>query len=387
MTSQRRQPLTLALSLLLLGVGIEAVLHDGWGIFGNPHGGIAPGTRVEPTIPPTPRAPENPLHVWAQFTLCSRDRLARFLKQIGSEQSPQSIGFTPHSGPFAKGDVIDPSFPSGQFFVAADSGVRGPIFAVPVKPGTVPLSLFADSMTVPLQGHPDILCTGTGDGLRRTGHFLFMGGTPGTLLRYGDQTFTDFSDPTLLLTLKADFDDLRRHSFWYCHDVITYWARVLEPHLLPEGAVYNLVHRDVDSFEVKLHGDDHAGSIRLHAVVPAARAPRVRYPRPSLPEECFARFDVVSTVEQRTTTIRTLLNEVVEKHPELVPGTPHENKASEQLFLEALPFLVGDATSLGIARHEQYISVFAVNQYDKPIDLQAQPCALPGALPRNLQPR
>jgi len=370
MTSQGRQLLTLALSLLLLGVGIEAVLHDGWGLFGDPHGGIAAGTSVETPTPRTPRAPEKPLHVWAQFTLASRDRLALFLKQIGSEQSAQSIGFTPHSGPFASGDVIDTSFPSGQFFIATDSGVKGPVFAVPVKPGTVPLSTFADLSTVPLPGHPDILCTGTDLGYRRTGHLLFMGGTPETLLQFNDQTFADYSDRTLLLNLKADLDALRNNTFWNCHEVITYWARILEPNVLPPGMVHSMVHREVDSLELKVHFDGQSASANFTAVVPAVRAPAVHFPRPTLPRECFARFDVVSTsAQQRTATVRAFFDDVMAKYPGQLPGTVEEKKASVQAILDALPLALGDATTLGIAREDSLLTFFAVNQYAQPKNL------------------
>jgi hypothetical protein len=368
MTAQRRQLLTLAFSLLLLGVGVEGVLPDGWGLFGDPNGQIAAPTHVEPTSRPA----EKPLHVWARFTLASRDRLAVFLKQIGSERPAQSVGFTPHSGPFASGDVIDPSFPSGQFFVAADSRVKGPIFAVPVKPGTVPLTTFADLTTVPLPGHPDILCTGTDVGYRRTGHFLFMGGTPETLLGFDDQTFADYSDPTLLVTLKADFETLRNNSFWNCHDVITFWAKALEPDLVSPGRVYSMIQRDVDSFDLSVHVDKQAASVHINAAAPGARAPSVRYPRPALPGECFARFDFVSGLpEQRAATVEAFYDELSRNYPDLMPGTADERKAIVQSIVHALPLLVGDATSLGIARDGSDLTFVAVNQYAEPKDLLA----------------
>ena len=268
-------------------------------------------------------------------------------------------------------DMFDPSAPSGKIFPASDYMPKRLIFVLPIKPGEAPLSMFDNATYQALVGHPDIIFSPDQVAYRRTKRFLFMGGTPETILPYGDQTFTEYADPSLMAMVKGNFELLRTKSPFKCAEVIADWTK-LEDSLLPNGTVNDLIRNQVDSVEMRFYAHDLMASIQVNAAVKSVRPLSKTYPRPALPENCFARFEYCfSSREEIAQRIASFLEFFSKRNPP-ASGTEKTVGDYKTIFSNTFATLLGDATSIALERTPEGVVTYAIMQYAEPKDLDAE---------------
>jgi hypothetical protein len=371
MRTQRQRLIFIGVCLLLLVVGYHGVTHDFWGIFGNISGGDFTPSKsrvVEIQTPRVTRGAQPALPIWAETSICGRDRLAKFLAQAESDEVARDMIFCPRNGPISR-DSLDETLPSAMRFPASEGGERRIVFAIPLKAGEGKLPMFEDSESKLWTEHPDILIASNDIAYRRTDRYLFMGGTPETVLACNDGMFPQYKDPSLLAMMKGDLQILRKSPAQY-QGQIAFWSKLLGSFLKP-GAAERFLRTQVDSAAItfRAHGDVTA----IHLSLTGRDFGKLDkdYPRPAFPASCFAQLEYcfVSRAEVKE-RVAELVEFFVSRNPP-APGMEEKTQQGSAILNEMLTTILGDATSIGIERTPTGVNAYAVLQYNQPRDLDA----------------
>lgn len=317
----------------------------------------------------------------ATASVASLTRLAQVAGEIGVPLPPfltaQGIG---QQFPFIGPDGIDPERPIGIVFFAGPNlnvqAGQGVVFVLPVKPGAAALTAFKGAK--PVEGHPDAVDL-NGTIFKRTAGSLIFSQTPDGVLGTEEANITDpfKADPAggkSVIQVRLDVKSLRDGNPEMFKSMLASAKDAASAgtaqQIDPQAAIDFINTVNHVDLALEQAGTDLA--LKL-AVAPMKVPAGGMSPKPGMPKEVVARFDLSASPMELMTSPEKTIGEIIKASDNATRFTPAQQKQMAQLFkVFSDTFLNADAISLGVAPQAEKTVVYFVEQHRQPVDLPAQ---------------
>jgi hypothetical protein len=317
----------------------------------------------------------------ATASVASLTRLAQVAGEIGVPLPPfltaQGIG---QQFPFIGPDGIDSERPIGIVFFAGPNlniqAGQGVVFVLPVKQGAAALTAFEGAK--PVEGHPDAVDL-NGTTFKRTAGSLIFSQTREAVLGTEE---SDVSDPfkaepaggKSVLQIRFDVKSLRDGNPEMFKSMLASAKDAASAgtaqQIDPQAAIDFINTVNHVDLAVEQAGTDL--TLKL-AVAPLKTPAGGMSPKPGMPREVVARFDLSASPMQLMTSPEKAIGQIMKASDNATKFTPAQQKQMAQLFKAfSDTFLNADAISLGVAPHAEKTVVYFVEQHRQPVDLPAQ---------------